>query len=555
MKPTRKNSSSIVWTGNALNAMLFAWIVSIAIQIFYNVQFLNLLTPQGGVISFLFSVIPIGVGLWLARQGRPKSGVILIVILGVIGVTNTLITRGGLISPVSYGYMTHILLIGFVVGKRAGFVTALLVGVLYTLLFWGQINNVIASEWIVPLGQLYLFSLSRLVIVATFTYFAAQAIEDAFDTVRGRTAELEETNGRLQQTQHDLAQANTELQASESRYRTIVTSLGDAYFIARPPNARLIDVNETGCEMLGYTREEMLAMTGVDMNANWSQADFVSFYEELHNGGNNTLRKGHYIHKAGHIVPVEIRASLIELEGEPAVFAIVRDMSEREEALAKIEGSLAEKEVLLREVHHRVKNNLQIVSSLMRTSSRKFPDDPLVQSELNDLGSRVMSMAAIHQQLYQSGDFAQIEFAKYAQKLVEEIGRTHIPPAKEIVLEFDLQPINLSLETAVPAGLIINELVLNAIKHGYPPEKERGIMIRCELSVDESNDVVVLTIENDGLPFDVNEAVNRINGHRMGMQLVDLLVRQIEGELMATIENGMSRFTLLFRPREERVPR
>ena len=135
--------------------------------------------------------------------------------------------------------------------------------------------------------------------------------------------------------------------------------------------------------------------------------------------------------------------------------------------------SLAEKEVLLKEIHHRVKNNMQVISSLVALQAERSPDAAM-RAVLKDVTHRVRSMALVHEKLYQSADMAQIEFAEYARSLLGYLWRAYGTTASGVRLTLDLQPVPLSVNAAVPCGLILNELVGNALKHAFRGRRRRG---------------------------------------------------------------------------------
>ncbi len=142
------------------------------------------------------------------------------------------------------------------------------------------------------------------------------------------------------------------------------------------------------------------------------------------------------------------------------------DVTETKRAEERIRASLAEKEVLLKEIHHRVKNNMQVISSLVALQADRLPDAAM-RAVLQDVTHRVRSMALVHEKLYQSADMARVEFAEYAQSLLNYLWRAHGTTASGVRLALDLEPVPLSVNAAVPCGLILNELASNALKHAF----------------------------------------------------------------------------------------
>lgn len=205
--------------------------------------------------------------------------------------------------------------------------------------------------------------------------------------------------------------------------------------------------------------------------------------------------------------------------------AIAQDVTRLTQTENSLRESLKEKVALLKEVHHRVKNNLQIVASLLTLQARRSKN-PLVADVLLDTRNRVKSMALLHETLYSSGNLAHINFAIYLKDLCGQIQVSFGPVADRVRLEYAVEPIGLPLEQAVPCGLIVSELVSNALKHGFPGKRTGRILVEFDLS-EEKNLVLSVRDNGTGLPtdFDPTETVT------LGMQLVSRLSRQLGGAL------------------------
>jgi len=155
-------------------------------------------------------------------------------------------------------------------------------------------------------------------------------------------------------------------------------------------------------------------------------------------------------------------------------------VEERTAALAesaeRIKVALAEKDVMLKEIHHRVKNNMQVISSLIALQAERSPDEGM-RNILLDVTHRVRSMALVHETLYQSADMASVDFAEYSQNLLNYLWRAHASVASGIRLVTDLQPVMLSVNVSVPLALILNELTTNALKHAFKDRKEGEVVV------------------------------------------------------------------------------
>ncbi|MDP3028537.1 MAG: histidine kinase dimerization/phosphoacceptor domain -containing protein [Deltaproteobacteria bacterium] len=213
-------------------------------------------------------------------------------------------------------------------------------------------------------------------------------------------------------------------------------------------------------------------------------------------------------------------------DGRPKmVVELLRDITERKRAEEQIRASLREKEVLLKEIHHRVKNNLQVISSLLRLQSQYAQDKRDVEI-FKESQNRIKSMALIHEKLYQSKDLASINFHEYVSLLVNGLSRSYGVNADKIALKTDIEDIMLEVDVAIPCGLIINELVSNSLKYAFPENKEGEIKITLR-TLDES--AMELTVSDDGIGMPAD--INLRSSESLGLKLVTILTNQIDGEL------------------------
>lgn len=241
-------------------------------------------------------------------------------------------------------------------------------------------------------------------------------------------------------------------------------------------------------------------------------------------GAHDYIMKGNL----ARLVPA-VKRELREAEGRFA----------RRRAEEQIKASLQEKEVLLREIHHRVKNNLQIISSLLNLQAKYLKDEQVLEIFKNSQ-NRIESMALIHEQLYQSKNFAKIDFADYIRKLVSNLFSAYVVNSDTTKLQLNLEDIFIGIDVAIPCGLIINELLLNSLKYAFP-EGKSGI-IRVDFYLTEKEKFVLIVSDNGiGFPKDFDFK----NTESLGLEIVNALANQLEGDIQLDTNNGVE-FKIIF---------
>lgn len=293
--------------------------------------------------------------------------------------------------------------------------------------------------------------------------------------------------------------------------------------------------NDRMTEMTGYTREEI---------------NRIGWYQSLHpdtdvqaraidrmkdiTKGNDLLDEEWEITRSdGQKRTLTIStSSLSSSDGKNHVLAIMHDITQRRQAEEKMKASLKEKEVLLQEIHHRVKNNMQIISSLLNLQSNALIDKKTIEL-FRESRNRIRSMALIHEKLYQSQNLAQINFGEYIETLVTHLFHTYKIDLSVIKLKTELNDVHLDINTAIPCGLIMNELVSNSLKHAFPDGKKGDIKIFLKK---RTNGRVSLSIIDNGIGF--AQKYNPKNPKTLGLQIVNDLVHQINGKLYFQDKRG-----------------
>ena len=235
------------------------------------------------------------------------------------------------------------------------------------------------------------------------------------------------------------------------------------------------------------------------------------------------------LQKAHDEMENRVRVRTIELKNE---------LAERIKAEEKSKKSLAEKEVLLKEVHHRVKNNMAVISSLLRLQSGYIDDDKYMDM-FKESRSRITSMALVHEKLYQAQDFSKIDLADYILTLVQSIRNT-FGSDREYHINTDVENISLDIDILIPCGLIINEILTNSFKYAFNDVEKAEINITIK-RLEDGNIALTISDNGKGLPdgFDIKDSTG------LGLQLVNTLVEQIDGTLEIESEKG-AEFKLAF---------
>jgi PAS domain S-box-containing protein len=314
------------------------------------------------------------------------------------------------------------------------------------------------------------------------------------------------------------------LMESEERYRTAIECSNDAVTIVQGDIR--VYANQKFLDIFGYDRLDEVIGQPTFYVMHPDDRDRINEFSRRRQAGEPAPASYEFtgVRKDGTVIYIEASAAKVTYRGEPASLAYLRDVTERRKAEEQIKVSLREKEVLLKEVHHRVKNNLQVISSLLSLQAQTVKDDE-TRRLLEESRNRVKSMAYIHMQLYQSKNFAQIDFAPYVRNLAKNLLESHKKNGERVSLDVRVEDIFLSLDTAIPCGLIINELVSNALEHAFQNGRDGKIIVG--LRKDGKKNMLVVSDNGVGLPREVDLH----NTDTLGLQLVSALVDQLDGSL------------------------
>ncbi|HEV2720192.1 MAG TPA: histidine kinase dimerization/phosphoacceptor domain -containing protein [Thermoanaerobaculia bacterium] len=332
-----------------------------------------------------------------------------------------------------------------------------------------------------------------------------------------------------------------ELVREEALFRGLLESAPDGIVVV-DRRGSIVIVNSQTERMFGYSREELLGnriemLVPLSSRAHHAH-DRAAYAADPHTRAMGAGRALTGRKKDGSEFPVEISLSPLSTEQDELVMSIVRDITDRRRADELMQASLREKEALLREIHHRVKNNLQITSSLLRLQAGAI-ENAEARVVFSETQQRIRSMALVHEKLYQSTNLSRIDFADYIRTLGELLFKSFAADPSRIQLKVEGDDVLLSIDTAVPCGLIANELLLNALKHAFPEETHGEIVV--ELA-DLGDGWCRMAVRDDGIGLPDDETTGTL-----GLQLVRGLVAQLDGTLQVERGRGGAGFTILFR--------
>jgi PAS domain S-box-containing protein len=278
----------------------------------------------------------------------------------------------------------------------------------------------------------------------------------------------------------------------------------------------------------GRSLEEELGLpwSGAEIHPE-DRAACISAYDRHLKARTKLAHEYRHMDRFGHYHWIEeVAVPRFDIEGryEGHVGCCV-DVTERREQAERLGAALKEKETLLKEVHHRVKNNLQVISSLLDLQAGASRD-PALKAAMREGQGRVRAMSLIHETLYQSGDFARIPFGEYLERLSRTLLASYQTRNGRVGLTVKADPVFLDLQTAVPCGLLVNELLSNSLKHGFPDGRAGLITIEVRR---ENATAVRLVVADDGVGMPVG--LDLKGGATLGMQLVRVLSEQIGAEV------------------------
>ncbi len=306
----------------------------------------------------------------------------------------------------------------------------------------------------------------------------------------------------------------------------------------------IVEVNGALEWMFGYSRNQLLGQPSDMLVADVDRETVRAYHERYASDPQAMLTRGPgpdltALRSDGKTFPAQIGLSPYRLGEELRIIATVRDVTEQRAVERRMETSLREKEVLLREVHHRVKNNMAVMSSLFYLQQR-YAKDPDTVRVFRESESRVRSMAMVHEVLYRSDDLSAVDFSRYLDSLVDHLANVYRGTLPGLRVEREIEPIRLSLDQAVPCGLLLNEVLTNAFKHAFVDGAPAVLRVQASA---RGGEVRIEIVDNGvGVPEDLSPDRTQT----LGMRLMQALTEQLEGRLSTERQERGTRSTLAF---------
>lgn len=335
------------------------------------------------------------------------------------------------------------------------------------------------------------------------------------------------------------------LKESEQQLKNVLDNSKDVIYKLDLNTRKYVFVSPAIESMLGYKQDNFtnggvsFILSIMHPNDRERMSEIIQKYDHLEDGDFLPTTEFRLQDTNGNWKWVSnVRSLIQDKQGEPqAIVGSVRDISTQKEQEEKIKESLNEKELLLKEIHHRVKNNLAIISSLLELQKDGVSED--IQQMLSSSQARIKSIAKVHQKLYESTTLSDIPLDVYITELIDEIEKAYTSKEKEIDIIIDVAPLKVNINDAIPIGLILNELINNAFKHAYKGLQSGVLKVILHKGSDEIN----LFVESDGNKMDSD--YDSTQSDSLGMTLIEVLVKRINGRLEIE-QDDWTRFKIFF---------
>ena len=402
--------------------------------------------------------------------------------------------------------------------------------------------------WIVTLVSVIVMTISLFYIrrVLLPVRWMAAATERLASGELGETIPVQ-SRDEVGEMAHSFNRMSQELAAttvSAAFHDSILDNMRDVLVVTNTDGS-VRRANRAALALLDYTEGDLIGRSASHLFASGGDNPFgADGILSLSRGSEVDGRETGMVTKAGAVIPVLISiASYADRSDNPRGFIVTAtDITERKRSEVHIRQSLQEKEVLLKEIHHRVKNNLQIISSLLNLQSLSVGDRQIL-ALFSDSQTRVQTMALIHEKLYQSQDLARIDFRDYLESLVNSLYESYREPGQAVGVDVEVvDQVLLGVDQAIPCGLIVNELVSNSLKHAFPNGAGGRVVVRFARQTD---DTFRLEVSDDGCGLP--PAVDLERQESLGLKLVQVLVGQMHGRIEVEPQAPGTAFQIDFR--------
>lgn len=322
-----------------------------------------------------------------------------------------------------------------------------------------------------------------------------------------------------------------QLSHSEERFKMLTDLSPDAILVVI--NEKIVFANKSSYKLFGAKdSQEIIGRNVLDfIHPSYKEISKNRLYQVNVKKKSLDFLEEKIISLDNHTKDIEIGDVPIIYNNLPAVQMVIRDITERKKLEKTLKKSLEEKDLMMKEIHHRVKNNLMVIQSLLNLQS-KYIKDPEVIKIFKESQNRAKSMALIHQRLYQSEDLKRIDFGEYAQALSVDLFNTYITKKDKIKLDINVESLKLDINTAIPLGLILNEILSNSLKYAFPQDKKGSIKV--EFLTSNSNYELIVSDNGVGLPSDFDYE----KSDSLGFRLINGLSDQINAKIEVNTDNG-----------------
>ncbi len=356
--------------------------------------------------------------------------------------------------------------------------------------------------------------------------------------------ELSNLSKSINSTLNALQRSEKHLDASEKKYRNIFENTGTSMIMTKE-NMTISMVNSTFESIMGIPKEDIEGkMNWIEMISPLSPEDVKNYHRthELDGNGTATFPKTYEVKMKINDTVKDFYTTYDNIPGTTDCLISLIDITDSKKSANQLKTSLKEKELLLREIHHRVKNSLQLISSLLSLQASEIEDETIIE-RYKESENRIHTISLVHEILYASSDISDINIKDYVEILVDDIVNSY--ETKNIDIHIDAEDIKLGIETAIPLGLIINELISNSFKYAF-----KGIE-NCEIkiSIKKHGNAYCLIVHDNGHGLSDDIDVN--NPTTLGLQLIQALVTQLEGSIKVEAHDGTA-FKIHFKELEYR---